>query len=60
MDGLPAGHQEGLTQDKPHRMDMIDHNAALRGNTCVPITHDELLSAVKHGKSTAPGHNGLT
>ena len=29
-------------------------------DTCVPITIDELLHAVKSGKSTAPGEDGLT
>ena len=32
----------------------------LLDDTCVPITPDELLCAVKSGKSTAPGADGLT
>ena len=58
--GLPAGHQEELLREKPRRMDLIRHSAALTDETCVPITHDELLCAVKRGKSTAPGRDGLT
>ncbi|KAK4313008.1 hypothetical protein Pmani_015618 [Petrolisthes manimaculis] len=41
-------------------MDLIHHHITLEDDTCVSITHDELLCAVKNGKSTAPGKDGLT
>ncbi|XP_063860620.1 uncharacterized protein LOC135100930 [Scylla paramamosain] len=34
--------------------------AQVADDTCVSITHDELLSAVKLGKSAAPGKDGVT
>lgn len=41
-------------------MALIAHNVSLVDDTCVPVTHDELLRAVKHGKSTVPDQDGLT
>ncbi|MPC40408.1 hypothetical protein E2C01_033965 [Portunus trituberculatus] len=41
-------------------MELIRHSVSLLDDTCVLITHDELLSAVKFGKSTAPGKDGIT
>ncbi|XP_063866943.1 uncharacterized protein LOC135104011 [Scylla paramamosain] len=58
--GLPAEHQEALNRQIPQRMELIRHSVSLPDDTCVPITHDELFSAVKLGKSTAPGKDGIT
>ncbi|MPC60105.1 hypothetical protein E2C01_054142 [Portunus trituberculatus] len=40
-------------------MEWIRHSVSLLDDTCVPITHDKLLSAVQLGKSTA-GKDGIT
>ena len=60
LSGLPGGHQEALGQLRPQRIALLHHNVSLPDDICMPITHDELLSAVKRGKSTAPGKDGLT
>ncbi|XP_050700378.1 uncharacterized protein LOC126987455 [Eriocheir sinensis] len=60
LGGLPAQHQAELARHRERRMALVQHHVTLLDDTCVPITHDELLLAVKHGKSTAPGHDGLT
>ena len=58
--GLPDSHKDALAQHRDRRMALICHSVSQADDTCVPITHDELLSAVKRGKSTAPGQDGLT
>lgn len=60
LGGLPAQHQAELARHRERRMALVQHHVTLLDDTCVPITHDELLLAVKHGKSTAPGHDRLT
>ena len=58
--GLPDTHRDDLARHRPHRLTSLQHNTSLLDDTCVPITLDELLCAVKHGQSTAPGQDGLT
>ncbi|KAK3895411.1 hypothetical protein Pcinc_000864 [Petrolisthes cinctipes] len=60
LSGLPRHHQEELANQRQRRRDLVHQNVILEDDTCVAITHDELLYAVKRGKSTAPGKDGLT
>ncbi|KAK4318942.1 hypothetical protein Pmani_010031 [Petrolisthes manimaculis] len=53
-------NQEELANQRQRRRDLVHQNVILEDDTCVAITHDELLYAVKRGKSTAPGKDGLT
>lgn len=39
-------------------MALVGHHVTQLDETCIPFTRDELLRAVKHGKSTAPGLDG--
>lgn len=59
LSGLPARHQADLAHHRERRRALAQHHVMLLDDTCVPITRDELL-AVKHGKSTSPGHDGLS
>ena len=34
--------------------------SSVNDETCIPFTRDEIRNAVKKGKSTAPGKDGLT
>ncbi|KAK3888671.1 hypothetical protein Pcinc_007284 [Petrolisthes cinctipes] len=52
--------EEELANQRQRRRDLVHQNVILEDDTCVAITHDELLYAVKRGKSTAPGKDGLT
>ncbi|XP_063849706.1 uncharacterized protein LOC135093957 [Scylla paramamosain] len=54
--GFPVEHQEALDRQRPQRMELIRHSVSLPDDTSVPITHDELLSAVKLGH---PGKDGI-
>ncbi|XP_050691052.1 calphotin-like [Eriocheir sinensis] len=49
LGGLPAQHQAELARHRERRMALVQHHVTLLDDTCVPITHDELLLAVKHG-----------
>ncbi|KAK3881436.1 hypothetical protein Pcinc_014092 [Petrolisthes cinctipes] len=60
LSGLLRHHQEELANQRQRRRDLVHQNVILEDDTCVAITHDELLYAVKRGKSTAPGKDGLT
>ncbi|XP_063858322.1 uncharacterized protein LOC135099747 [Scylla paramamosain] len=60
VEHLPVEHQEALDRQRPQRMELIRHSVSLPDDTCVSIMHDELLSAVKLGKSTAPCKDGIT
>ncbi|XP_076049743.1 uncharacterized protein LOC143030478 [Oratosquilla oratoria] len=60
LSGLPVGHQIALAENRLQRLQLVNHNVKLDDDTCVPISIDELLYAVKSGKSTAPGEDGLT
>lgn len=59
-DLIPEEIQASLAEWEEHRRETI--NMALNtGNiTDVDITKDELLRAIKYGKSTAPGEDGVT
>ena len=60
MSGLPAAHRDALICHQPQRLALVHHYMTLVDDTCIPITLDELLCAVRPGKSTAPGQDGLT
>ncbi|XP_076035206.1 uncharacterized protein LOC143021517 [Oratosquilla oratoria] len=60
LSSLPVGHQIALAENRLQRLQLVNHNVKLDDDTCVPISIDELLYAVKSGKSTAPGEDGLT
>ncbi|XP_076049533.1 uncharacterized protein LOC143030260 [Oratosquilla oratoria] len=60
LSGLPVGHKMALAENRLQRLQLVNHNVKLDDDTCVPISIDELLYAVKSGKSTAPGEDGLT
>lgn len=60
ISGLPDQHRTHLIHNRPRRLALVTHAVSQPDDTCVPITHDELLNAVKRGQSTAPGEDGLT
>lgn len=57
---LPAQHHAEPFHQRARRMFLVQRHVALLDGTSFLITRDELLYAVKRGKSTAPGHDGLT
>ena len=60
LDSLPPTHQDELACQRPRRLGLVHHSVGLPHDTCVAITHHDLLSPVKRVKSTAPGEDGLT
>ena len=57
---LPNRTIEALDEWQNERKRFISSALSICDVTCVDITKDELLNAVKKGKSTAPGEDGVT
>ena len=60
FDGLPKNVQACLQNRSYKRHRLVRMQTSLSDVTCVPFTRDELFCAVKKGRSTAPGEDGLT
>ena len=58
--GLPNNVQACLRNRRFKRRRLVSMQSAMTDESCVPFTENELLNAVKKGKSTAPGEDGLT
>ena len=59
-DGLPPEVQQAVKGWERERRGLIEVAVNMGGPTCTDLTHDELLRAIKRGKSTAPGDDGMT
>lgn len=57
---LPSNVQANLIKNHPRRHSLIQMQKSLWGETCSPFTKQELLMAIKKGKSTSPGEDGVT
>ena len=57
---LPDDVKENLEENVHRRRRLVSCNSQCLDDTCVPFTKWELLNAVKKGRSTAPGEDGLT
>ena len=60
IDDLPADIKVGVSSWEGVRRGLIVSALNMGGPTCAYITQEELLLAIKHGKSTAPGEDGVT
>lgn len=60
LSSLPHGHRIALAENRLYRLQLVNSTVKVFDDTCAPITLDELLYAIKSGKSTAPGEDGLT
>ena len=59
-DLIPEEIKDSVREWEQERQEGINRALSTWGVTDSPITRDELLRAVKHGKSTAPGEDGVT
>ena len=60
IESLPRNVQNAIMSRRYKRRQLVNNQSMLWDDSCVPITTNELLFAVKKGKSTAPGADGLT
>lgn len=60
LNELPPEVQTSLKERSSFREYIVECQITLPADTCTPITHEELLNALKCGKSTAPGSDGIT
>lgn len=57
---LPQRSREALKQWEDERQNFVMSCLNTRLITCIDITYEELLAAIKLDKSTAPGEDGVT
>ena len=60
FNGLPNNVQACLRNRRFKRHRLVRMQTSLSDESCIPFTNDELFCAIKKGKSTAPGEDGLT
>ena len=60
FESLPSNVQGCLRNLRSKRQKMVNCQVKLTDDSCIPFTRNEMLNAVKKGKSTSPGRDGIT
>ena len=60
FESIPSNMQGCLRNLRTKRRKLARIQGALTDDTCISFTKNEILNAIKRGKSTAPGRDGLT